>query len=243
MLDARRVGVAGDVRQALLRDAVDRELRLVGERRQVVGEVAARPRIPLWSANLRESSVSALTRPRCSSISGRSSRAIRRTSSSACRTACLRLLDRRRGCRVGCERVELEQHAGEHLADLVVQAARDPQPLGLLRAAARGAPLSRRSASSRSSIWLKACTSSADLDAAVARRAAGPAAAGRPCASARRAARSARSVWRSSRKLAASIDAERRRRRRAPSTKRDATRGSSLGVRRAAASRSRAAPR
>ena len=32
-----------------------------------------------------------------------------------------------------CERVELEQHTGEHLSDLVVETARDPQPLGLLR--------------------------------------------------------------------------------------------------------------
>ena len=95
---------------------------------------------------MRDSSVSALTRPRCSSSSGRSSCAIRRTSSSACRTASLVSSTRRRRL-VGIglrERVELEQHAGQHLADLVVEAARDAQPLGLLRgegAAAALAPL------------------------------------------------------------------------------------------------------
>ena len=38
-----------------------------------------------------------------------------------------------RSCAVGRrERVQLEEHACQHLADLVVKPARDPQPLGLL---------------------------------------------------------------------------------------------------------------
>ena len=49
----------------------------------------ARPRTPETRANVVDSSVSALTRPRCSSISGRSSLEMRRTSSSARRTASL----------------------------------------------------------------------------------------------------------------------------------------------------------
>ena len=91
--------------------------------------------IPLCSANVRDSSVSALTRPRCSSSSGRSSCAILRTSSSAWRIASL-ASSTRRPTAVGIrlrERVELEQDAGQHLADLVVEAAGDPQPLGFLR--------------------------------------------------------------------------------------------------------------
>ena len=82
----------------------------------------------------RRSAGSALCSPRSSSASGRSRRAIRRTSSVPLRavsrssSSCVAQLVGD----VGGEAFDLEHHAGERLADLVVQLARDPPPLGLL---------------------------------------------------------------------------------------------------------------
>ena len=78
----RCLRMAGDVRQALLGDAVDGELRVRGERRQRSSNRRS-TRTPETRANVVDSSISALTRPRCSSISGRSSLEMRRTSSRA----------------------------------------------------------------------------------------------------------------------------------------------------------------
>ena len=85
-------------------------------------------------ANEVDSSVSALTRPSCSSISGRSSLEIRRTSSSARLTAC-RASSSSSSCSGADfgDRVQLQQDAGQHLPDLVVEIAGDADPLGLLR--------------------------------------------------------------------------------------------------------------
>ena len=85
--------VARDVGQALLRDPVDGELDLRRERRERVRRSRARRGRPTTRAKVVASSVSALTSPRCSSISGRSSLEIRRTSSSARRTAWLGLVE------------------------------------------------------------------------------------------------------------------------------------------------------
>ena len=90
--------------------------------------------MPETRPNVVVSSVSALTRPSCSSISGRSSLEIRRTSSSARRTACLAssISSPVSGRALG-DRVEVQQDAGQDLADLVVEVAGDADPLGLLR--------------------------------------------------------------------------------------------------------------
>ena len=89
--------------------------------------------MPETRANVVDSSVSALTRPRCSSISGRSSLEIRRTSSSARRTACFASSISWR-CAGALSAIEssCSSDAGQHLADLVVQVAGDADPLGLL---------------------------------------------------------------------------------------------------------------
>src|SRR6478609_6613562 len=116
--------------------------------------------MPLWSVNLRESSVRALTRPRCSSISGRSSRAIRRTSSRAWRTARFVSSTARR-----CPRSRLPARESSWSSTPVRTCPTSSCRLRETRARsdswARSAcwPLTRRSVSSRSSIWLKTATS------------------------------------------------------------------------------------
>ena len=132
-LDRGRVGVAGDVRQRLLRDAVDDELLLLGEWQRALAGAGRRGRCAC-SPNAVASADSALCSPRSSSASGRSRRAIRRTSSVPCAGGLAQLVelvaqllgDRRR------EALDLQHHAGERLADLVVQLARDPPALVLL---------------------------------------------------------------------------------------------------------------
>ena len=119
-----RPRVAHHVGQALLGHPVDHQLDL---RAQLLGPAERRagapPSGPGAPPRSWQSPRSALCRPRSSSVSGRSSRAIRRTSS--------RLLpDRRRGA--SRRPLELEHHAGQHLADLVVQLARHAPALLLL---------------------------------------------------------------------------------------------------------------
>ena len=128
----RGAGVAHHVGQALLGDAVDHELdlRAHGARRARARARRAGSRGPP---------------PRCTASAGRSAGRGRRAPRGAARGRCGA---RRRGCgarprgprRAGRRRprrprgrvLELEHDAGEDLADLVVQLARDPLALGLL---------------------------------------------------------------------------------------------------------------
>ena len=137
--------VPGDVRQRLLGDAIDDQLLLLRQR-QRGAPGAARSGACACSPNDVASAASALCSPRSSSASGRSRRAIRRTSSVPWRAVSRsssswsrELLRDRRG-----QALDLEHHAGQRLADLVVELARDPLPLALLheqRAARALAPL------------------------------------------------------------------------------------------------------
>ena len=124
--------VAGHVRQALLGDAIDGELGLGRELRQVGGK-APLDAIPLCVVNCRESSVSALTSPRCSSISR--PQLLRDPPHLLERLAhgLLRLGELAPLLGAGPRARRAGADAGQHLADLVVEAARDPQPLRLLR--------------------------------------------------------------------------------------------------------------
>ena len=132
-LGSFRLGVPRDVRERLLRDAVDDELLLLGERGAAVsrcrrmricacsatrsararGRSGARgPRVPPVAAGARSCGP-----PRCR---GGRSRAARR----AVRAA-------RRGSTAG-QALDLQHHTRERLADLVVQFASDPLSLSLL---------------------------------------------------------------------------------------------------------------
>ena len=133
--DPGGAGVPGGVGQALLGHAVEHQLGLRVQRRQVGGRArAARSarREPPYSV---ASDRSALSSPSSSSTPGRSRRAMRRISSRLPRvvscTSCSSLAHRRR--RVVGDPLEVEQHRGQRLADLVVQLLGDPAPLGLLR--------------------------------------------------------------------------------------------------------------
>ena len=92
-LDVVRLGVAGDVGQALLGDAVDR--RGPARRRGPAGRrrAACRMRMPLRSAKPAASEISALRSPNSSSAWGRSPRAISRTSSTPFARGLLELRD------------------------------------------------------------------------------------------------------------------------------------------------------
>ena len=190
-LDARRAGVPRDVRQALLRDAVDRELGLGRERRQVGGEAALDRDAALVGELARELGQRAdeaevlehlrpqLLRDPAHLLERLPDRLLRLVDVAACSAS-----------RLG-ERVELEQHAGQHLADLVVQAARDPQPLGLLRrerAPAALAPLALEPVEHLVERRARARRPRPPPSAQALARAA----AGRRCASARPAGRAAR---------------------------------------------------
>ena len=158
-LDLVACGVPGDVRQRLLRDAVDDELLLLGQR-QARSSCRLDSQLRLLAERGRQRA-SALCSPRSSSASGRSRRAMRRTSSVPSRavsrssSSCSR---RSSGSRR--QPFDLQHHAGERLADLVVQLARDPLRSPSCTRSARRA-LSRRSDSSRSSISLNVRASAA----------------------------------------------------------------------------------
>ena len=127
-----RLGVAGDVRQALLRDAVDGELDLRRQRRQRGRELTldpdagdARERGRKLGQRTHQAEVLEHLRPQLARDPPHLvERAAHRLARLVERVAMLR-----RG--VG-DRVQLQQHPGQDLADLVVQVARDPDPLGLL---------------------------------------------------------------------------------------------------------------
>ncbi len=156
------LGVAGDVGQRLLGDAVEHELGVAAELRQP-GWTWTSTSSSECSATRSPSTCRALASPRSSSASGRSRRAIRRTSSRLSRAvswASRTPLTRRFG-HVARHTAELQHDAGQ-------RSARRRRGAPGRRAAARpparparGATLSRRSASSRSSISLNAAASSA----------------------------------------------------------------------------------
>ena len=133
--DPGRLGVPGDVRQRLLRDAVDHELLLLATA-AATARAAARPACCACSPNEVASAASALCNPRSSSASGRSCRAMRRTSSVPLRavsrssSSCVpQLVGDPRG-----QPFDLQHGAGQRLADLVVQLAGDPAALALQHA-------------------------------------------------------------------------------------------------------------
>ena len=130
--DAARLGVAGDVRQALLRDAIDGELDLRRELRQRRRELAldadardARERGRQLGQRADQAEVLEHLRPQ-----------LARDPPHLVERAAHRLLGlvelvAMLGRGLG-DRVQLQQHPGQHLADLVVQVAGDADPLGLL---------------------------------------------------------------------------------------------------------------
>ena len=133
-LDAAGLCVAGDVREALLGDPVDRQLGVRREARQIrrevaldrdpalVGEPARELRERADQAEVLEQLRPQLLRDPPHLLERLPHRLLRLGDAAAA------------ALRIGVvERVELEQHAGQHLADLVVQPARDAQPLRLLR--------------------------------------------------------------------------------------------------------------
>ena len=127
------LGMADDVGQALLRDAIDDEL-LLGSQRQVSLEVALDLDARSFSRSVHNAS-SALCRPSSSSASGRRRRAITRTSSAAwprCLPQALQIGSELLRGAPG-QRLAAQQQPGQQLADLVVQLARDAAALGLLR--------------------------------------------------------------------------------------------------------------
>ena len=132
------------------------------ERRQVGCRGAARRARPACSLSRAASAASALREPELVERFGPQPRAMRRTSSRLRADGLARLARavRRPPATAAARLVELQQHAGQRLADLVVELARDPPALGLLGARAPGRALSRRSASRRSSISLNASASS-----------------------------------------------------------------------------------
>ena len=151
-------GVAGDVRQRLLGDAVEHELLVGAERRQAGLHVRRRPSSSECSATRSPRTSSALARPRSSSASGRSRRAIRRTSSRLSRAvSCASITPGlAHGVDVARDAPELQDHAGEASARRRRGA---PAPRAAARPPARrarGRRSSRRSASRRSSISLNA---------------------------------------------------------------------------------------
>ena len=125
-------GVAGDVGQRLLGDAIEHDLDVLAERAAVGVEVAV-DGTPLWRVKRVASAFSALASPSSTSVSGAGRGAMRRTSSRLRRApsrACSRSPSS--GARIAC--VDLQQHAGQRLAELVVQLARHPPALVLLGA-------------------------------------------------------------------------------------------------------------
>ena len=133
----RRAGVLDDVGEALLGDAVDHELLLVGEQRDVAGRARRScVRMPVRSPKVATWVASAGTSPWSSSAVGRSSRARCSSSSIAWVASCLVSAARRRGASGASEIVacEPQQDAGQRLVDLVVEVLRDPRALLLLRA-------------------------------------------------------------------------------------------------------------
>ena len=140
-----RAGVAGDVRQRLLDDAVDDDLLVVAEvlerrRRRCSSSTSARR-----AAELSTCVRSAAPSPWSSSAAGRSSRARRSSSLHRLRRDALRLaqLGAQRRRRVLGGGLEAQQHAAQRLVGLVVQVARQARALGLLRRAARAAAVAR----------------------------------------------------------------------------------------------------
>src|SRR5581483_1239234 len=125
-LDPRRMRVTCDVRQALLGDAVDGQLRLLRERGQLVCEAPLDPQPALVAELARE-------------LGQRADEAelvehLRPQLAADPPDLLERLPDRRLGLLAPRLAFELEQDARQHLSDLVVEAARDPRALGLLRA-------------------------------------------------------------------------------------------------------------
>ena len=155
------------------------------------------------------STCSALARPRSSSASGRSRRAIRRTSSRLPRAVSCASSDaaQPRLGHVAGHAAELQHDAGERLADAVVELLRDAQPLALLggqRAADAVAPLGLEAVEH----VVERGGELRGLRVAAARpRAGGPARAGRSCARTRSARAAARARARSSSRLTPSISA------------------------------------
>ena len=138
-------GVAGGVGEALLGHPVEHQFGLRVQRRQVGAELrGVRPAAA--AGNSVPSARSALISPSSSSTPGRSRRAMRRISSRLLRVVsctCVQLVAHRRRRVVG-DPLEVEQHGGQRLADLVVQLLGDAAPLALLRgqrAGAAGGPL------------------------------------------------------------------------------------------------------
>ena len=134
-VDVPRAGVLRDVGQALLGDAVDHELLLGGQRRDVAAAAEARRRrrslgeVGTWVRRAGSS-------PWSSSAVGRSSRARCRSSSIACVASVLVVSSSRRSvggasCVGG---LEAQQDRRQRLVDLVVEVLRDPLALLLLRA-------------------------------------------------------------------------------------------------------------
>ena len=146
-----------DVGQALLRDAVTAS-SASGESFGNAGSNWRSTCSPDTRANVVDSSVRALTRPRCSSISGRSSLEILRTSSSAHPDCLFGSVDLVAMCRYRFgDRVQVQQYSGQHLPYFVMKIASNSDPFGLLRCEDPAAAL-LRSLSSRSSMRLKART-------------------------------------------------------------------------------------
>ena len=149
--DPLGAGMAQRVRHRLLRHAIDDDLGLAVQR-----DAGRRYRrstsTPVRSASTH-SCRSAAARPRSSSASGPQVARDRAHLLERRPRRLARLADplRRLPGDARLRAVELQQHRGQRLPDLVVQLARDPQPLVLL-SAQRPSRRSRRSCSSRSSI-------------------------------------------------------------------------------------------
>ena len=120
-----------------LDDPVERRLDLGRERAARRGARSKSTGIPVLRSQVSVSRSSAATSPKSSSAFGRSSTASRRTSCSVARPRGREMRRRPRGARrrasVLLERAEAEQDRGERLPGLVVQLAREPPALELLR--------------------------------------------------------------------------------------------------------------
>jgi hypothetical protein len=131
-VNARRVGMAGDVGQALLCDAIDGDFRLgrkggeiIGERSTNVDAALVGERARQFRQGAREPKLLEHLRPK---ITGDPPHLVQRPAHGL-----LRLFDLEAVLRLRAgQGVELEQHPGQRLSDFVVQAAGDPQPLRLL---------------------------------------------------------------------------------------------------------------
>jgi hypothetical protein len=144
-LHRARGRMARDVRQSLLRDPVDRELRLVGERRQV-GVEAPGDRDAADGGEARRELGQRADQPELlehlrPQLARDPPHLLERAPH---RDLGLLDLGAHLWGRVAGERIELQEHPRQDLAHLVVQPARDPQALALLRSerpAAALAPL------------------------------------------------------------------------------------------------------